>query len=79
VGLETGLTFGAGDGDDFGGEVGPDLFFDVPLTWAAMRSYLTLSLGFRAGVTDHPVALAGTTVERLYFMPVIRLGYAFGR
>jgi hypothetical protein len=78
LGLEGGLTIGTGSGA--GGEIGPDFFFDVPLSSAASRAHLMLSLGFRAGIMEHQVKVSGSkrVVDWYYFMPVLRLGLAFG-
>lgn len=84
VGLELGLIFGTTGGGDLplGPEMGPDFFFEVPLGSGATRTFLMLSLGFRAGALDHGVDLPNhPSVDEwwYYFMPVVRLALGFGR
>jgi hypothetical protein len=82
LGLEAGFVFGtarAGDWD-WGGEIAPDFFLDVPLGSGRSRSFLTFSLGFRAGLIEYSrVPGYGTATEDwYYFMPVLRLGFGTG-
>jgi hypothetical protein len=83
VGLEGGLVFGTGVGaTPVGPEIGPDFFLDVPLGSGTIRSYLTLSFGFRAGALDRELDLPDYeyAYERWYYvMPVVRVGVGVGR
>jgi hypothetical protein len=83
VDLEAGLLLGTRiGGDTVGMEVGPAFFFDFPLSSSPIRPYLTLSLGFRAGIFNHTANLPDDwdAVEVWYFfMPVVRLGLGIGR
>jgi len=84
LGLELGFLLGTAGGGDmpFGPEMGPDFFLDIPLGSGAMRPYLTLSLGFRAGAMERRVDLPYHSFASewwYYFMPVLRIGLGVGR